>query len=118
EHVEGRCIGVVVRCGVRECRLRRRVAVDEWLQASRRLRFRAAQRGRARTTTLHAEQRATRNREERYANAPHKSQNACDGANVQVGGPEGIRTPDLQTASLTRSQLRHGPTVRLSNWVM
>src|SRR2546427_2144822 len=27
------------------------------------------------------------------------------------GGPEGIRTPDLLTASQTRSQLRHGPTV-------
>ena len=26
------------------------------------------------------------------------------------GGPEGIRTPDLLTASQTRSQLRHGPT--------
>ena len=29
-----------------------------------------------------------------------------------IGGPEGIRTPDLQTASLSRSQLRHGPTPR------
>src|SRR5438132_10986254 len=28
------------------------------------------------------------------------------------GGPEGIRTPDLLTASQTRSQLRHGPTSR------
>jgi hypothetical protein len=27
-----------------------------------------------------------------------------------IGGPEGIRTPDLLTASQTRSQLRHGPT--------
>src|SRR6266852_2549466 len=26
------------------------------------------------------------------------------------GGAEGIRTPDLLTASQTRSQLRHGPT--------
>src|ERR1700736_4729385 len=27
-----------------------------------------------------------------------------------IGGAEGIRTPDLLTASQTRSQLRHGPT--------
>ncbi len=30
--------------------------------------------------------------------------------NSRIGGPEGIRTPDLLTASQARSQLRHGPT--------
>ena len=30
----------------------------------------------------------------------------------KFGGPEGIRTPDLLTASQARSQLRHGPTSR------
>src|SRR5258706_15778667 len=36
----------------------------------------------------------------------------------QFGGPEGIRTPDLLTASQTRSQLRHGPTKRPAEKLM
>src|SRR3989442_9119945 len=34
---------------------------------------------------------------------------------IGIGGPEGSRTPDLQTASLTRSQLRHGPTTTVGS---
>jgi hypothetical protein len=30
--------------------------------------------------------------------------------NSEIGGPGGIRTPDLLNAIQTRSQLRHGPT--------
>jgi hypothetical protein len=30
--------------------------------------------------------------------------------NRAIGGPEGIRTPDLLNAIQARSQLRHGPT--------
>jgi hypothetical protein len=32
----------------------------------------------------------------------------------RFGGPEGIRTPDLMTASHARSQLRHRPRKKLS----
>jgi hypothetical protein len=31
----------------------------------------------------------------------------------KIGGAEGIRTPDLLTASQARSQLRHSPAMRL-----
>ena len=34
---------------------------------------------------------------------------------IQIGGAEGVRTPDLLDAIEARSQLRHGPTGHMSD---
>jgi hypothetical protein len=36
-------------------------------------------------------------------------------ASMDLNGPEGVRTPDLMTASHARSQLRHRPVFLLSS---